>query len=135
MAEPLTQNRVVPTRSDEKTLPVIIYVLYLLGGAVFPPVIGMLMAYVLKPGAGERAASHYIYQIRSFWIALAGMALAGVVAMVALPLLLVLIGFAVLQLAGAVAMVVGAWFIVRSLVGLLYIARGQAHPRPRTWLF
>jgi uncharacterized membrane protein len=132
-AAPLTDDR--PAVHDEQVLPIVIYVLYLLGAGVLTPLIGVIMAYVLKDGAGERACSHYIYQIRSFWIALAGMVVAGLIFAIALPLTLVLIGFALLNVAGVFALLVGAWFIIRAVVGLVYIARGEAHPRPRTWLF
>ena len=26
------------------------------------------------------------------------------------------------------------WFLIRAVVGLIYLAKGDAYPRPRTWL-
>ena len=134
MAEPLVDDQSIP--HDEKTLPIIIYVLYLLGftGGV-TILIGVGMAYVLKGGAGQRALSHYIFQIRTFWIGLAWATIACLIAALGLPLTLVLIGFKLLALAALLLALIGVWASIRSVMGLIYISRGEAYPRPRAWLF
>ena len=30
--------------------------------------------------------------------------------------------------------VVGVWFAVRCIVGLVYLSQGEAYPRPNSWL-
>jgi uncharacterized membrane protein len=120
---------------DDKTLPMVVYALYLIGlfnGLTI--LIGVVMAYVLKSRAGEIARSHYVFQIRTAWIALAWGVLGGIVALVGLPLTLVLIGFLFLKLAFAIFALIGIWFVVRSVVGLIYASRGEAYPRPGAWL-
>jgi len=120
---------------DERTLPIIIYILYLMGWSLLPIGIGVIMAYVLKDGAGQRALSHYIFQIRTFWIGVCLSIVPILIAVIGLPLTLILIGFKLLALSGALLGLIGIWAAIRSLIGLLYIARGEPHPRPRAWLF
>ena len=135
MAEPMA-DEVPAALHDEKTLPIIIYVLYILGFfGLLTLFIGVIMAYVLKDGAGQRALSHYIFQIRTFWIGLALSIVPILIAVIGLPLLLILVGFKLLALAGALLGLIGVWAAIRSVVGLAYISRGEPHPRPRTWLF
>ncbi len=134
MAEPMPDH--TPTvLHDERTLPIIIYILYLMGWSLLPIGIGVIMAYALKDGAGQRALSHYIFQIRTFWIGVCLSIAPILIAVIGLPLTLVLIGFKLLALSGALLGMIGVWAAIRSLIGLLYIARGEPHPRPRTWLF
>jgi uncharacterized membrane protein len=135
MAEPIADD-VPAALHDEKTLPIIIYVLYILGFfGLITIFIGVIMAYVLKDGAGQRALSHYIFQIRTFWIGLALSIVPILIAVIGLPLLLILVGFKLLALSGALLGLIGVWAAIRSVVGLAYIGRGEPHPRPRTWLF
>jgi uncharacterized membrane protein len=137
MAEPLAETpSPAPALNDEKTLPVIIYVLYLVGMMNgLTTLIGFVMAYVLKGDCGERACSHYIFQIRTVWIALAWALIGGLFMLIGLPLTLVLIGFLFLKLAAVIFGLLALWFVIRSVTGLIYIAKGEAHPRPRTWFF
>ena len=120
---------------DDKTMPMVVYVLYLIGlvnGLTI--LIGFVMAYALKGNAGEIARSHFVFQIRTVWIALAWCLLGGVIALVGLPLTLVLIGFLFLKLAFGIFGLTGVWFVVRSVAGLIYASRDQAYPRPGAWL-
>jgi uncharacterized membrane protein len=124
-----------PERADDKTLPVVVYVLYLLGTVNgLTAFIGFLMAYALKGGAPEWARSHYVFLIRTVWIGLVWLLVAGIFGVLGLPLTVVLIGFAFLYVAWAIVALLAVWFFVRSVVGLIYAARGEAYPRPRAWL-
>ena len=51
------------------------------------------------------------------------------------PLLIVLIGLPMIIAGGVIVSVVGIWFIVRTCVGLYYLSRDEAYPRPMSWLF
>ena len=99
-----------------------VYVLYLVA-IVFWPValIGVIMSYVNRGEAAERVASHYRFQIRSFWIGL-------LISAVGLATAIFLVGYFVL-LAGL------AWWIVRSVKGLKSLAKSEPYPNPATWLW
>ena len=134
MNAPLSPHAVVHP-DDDRTLPVVVYVLYLLGFAGgITAFIGFIMAYALKNRAGERMRSHYVFQIRTVWIGLAWMLLGGVVALIGALLVVVLVGFAFIHLATGIWALTGVWFLIRSAVGLTYAARGEAYPRPQAWL-
>ena len=131
MSDPAVTTRL----DDDKTLPMVVYVLYLIGFAGgLTLLIGFIMAYVLKGNAGPIARSHFVFQIRTVWIGLAWALLGGVIALVGLPLTLVLIGFLFLKLAFGIFGLIGIWFLVRCVVGLIYASRGEAYPRPAAWL-
>lgn len=136
MSSPYASDPGLPTHAaDDKVFPVVIYVLYLLGWAGgLSLLIGFVMAYALKGGAGPRARSHFVFQIRTVWISLVWLMLSGALILVGLPLTLVLVGFLFLKLAFLLFGLIGLWFLVRSIVGLLFALRGEAYPRPRAWL-
>lgn len=110
-----------PAPQDDKTMPVVIYVLYLVGLVNgFTAVIGVILAYVSKTTAPEWIQSHYIFQIRTFWLSL----LFAVIGCVLLP---VGIGFVILP-------AVGIWMAVRCILGLSWLLKSQAYPTPRNWM-
>jgi len=130
MAEPIAHDGTAILH-DERALPITIYLLYM--GFVTAP-LGVLIAYVLKDGAGQRALSHYIFQIRTFWISFCFALVALLIAALGLPLLLFLVGLKLLTFAAAMLGAIGIWVVARGVAGLIYIGRGQSYPRPRTWL-
>ncbi len=133
MTQPISTRR--SAAGDDRTLPIIVYVLFLVGLANgVTLLIGFIMAYALKRGAGELARSHYVFQIRTVWIWLAGLAVAVVLMMFALPLTFILIGFGLLPVATGIALIASAWFVIRCVAGLVYLAGGQPYPRPAAWL-
>jgi uncharacterized membrane protein len=123
-------------RTDEdKVLPIVVYALYLLGftnGLTF--LIGLIVAYVNRDAAGPINASHYTFAIRTFWLSiwwfLGGLALI----LVGLVLAVLLIGFPMMIAGGVILSLISAWFVVRTILGLVYLLRGEAYPRPLTWL-
>jgi uncharacterized membrane protein len=99
----------------------IVYVLYLLSIpslAVFA-LLGVIVALVSRDGSGPLARAHLDDQVRfwfvAFWWAL-GVAVACLFGWI---LTVVLIGFPILMLAWIAALIVGIWFTVKSLLGLL----------------
>ncbi len=112
-----------PRFSDEHTMPLIIYILYL---SHFVPVVGwvasivgLILAYVERDTAPEWLKSHYTFQIRTFWIGLLYFCVSCV-------LLIVLIGIPML-------LAVWIWFIVRCALGLSRLLRNEAYPTPLSW--
>ena len=126
----------VPDRVEEdKVLPIVVYVLYLLGftnGLTF--LAGLIVAYVYRDTAGPINASHYTFAIRTFWLSiwwfLIGAALIGF----GVVLLVLLIGIPMIIAGGAIIAAISIWFVVRTIMGLAYVIKGEAYPRPRSWL-
>lgn len=120
--DPAADPTVPPALQDDKTMPLVIYILYLVAlvsvGAT--ALIGVVLAYVGKGAAPEWLLSHYIFQIRTFWLSL----LFSVIGAVLLP---VGIGFVILP-------AVGVWVAVRCILGLSWLLKGQAYPTPRNWM-
>jgi uncharacterized membrane protein len=119
--DPPADPAVPPTLQDDKTLPLIIYVLLGLGPFNgLTAVIGVILAYASKAAAAEWMLSHYVFQIRTFWLSL----LFSVIGAVLLP---IGIGFVILP-------AVGVWVAVRCILGLSWLLKGQAYPTPRNWM-
>jgi uncharacterized membrane protein len=125
-----------PTRTEEdKLLPAVVYGLYLLGftnGLTF--IVGLIVAYVSRDAAGPINGSHFTFAIRSFWLSIAGFLLGLAIFLVGIPLSLVLIGIPMLIVGGALMGGISLWFIARSIAGIYYLSRGEAYPRPQSWL-
>lgn len=121
--------------SEDRTLPTVVYALYLLGLinglTVF---IGLIVAYANRDRAGPAMASHYTFQIRTFWIAIALWVIAFVLLFWGIPLMLVLIGFPLVIVGGLILAMTHIWFALRCILGLIYVSRGETYPRPLSWL-
>ena len=107
---------------DSRDIAKNVYALYLAG--FFIPLCalaGLVLAYVKRGEADAVAASHFEFQIRSFWIGLAACVLGGLLA-------IVLVGYALLAL-----WVI--WALVRFITGLLAIVDGRAVRDPEGFGF
>jgi uncharacterized membrane protein len=100
------------------------FLVYGLYGAsfVFPPLIfgGLMLAYMNREGAPDWLKSHFSFQIRTFWLYLAYLA-------VSILLCAVLIGFLLIFAA------IG-WFVTRQVLGLNWTLKREACPRPTAWI-
>ncbi len=105
-----------------KTNLQVIYVLYLVsfifGGLT--ALIGLVVAYINRGKSEAWMETHYTWLIRTFWIGL-------LYAFVCMLLAFVLIGF-LLMLAVAV------WIIIRCVVGLQALGRGEPIANPQSWV-
>lgn len=98
-----------------------VYILSLAGFVIpFTGLIGLVMAYINRPKAPAWLASHYQFQIRTFWIGL-------LYATISVLLISVLIGFFLL-------FAVALWFLIRYIKGLSLLNRNEPHPNPTGWL-
>jgi uncharacterized membrane protein len=131
-----TQAPPPPATDDDRLGPGIVYGLYILSflSVWFTAVIGVIVAYVMRDKAGPVARSHYDYLIATFWWSVPALLLALVLVAVGLPLSLILIGIPILMASAFVFLAWFLWFVVRCIVGAVYLARGEAHPRPDTLL-
>jgi len=121
--------------TEDRTMPAICYALYLLAFATgITAVIGLIIAYAQRNSAGPVMSTHYTFLIRTFWIglvlAVVGGVVGGVLFAIGAILSVILIGFPIMALAGLVWAVAAVWFGVRCIVGLVYLSRGEAYPRP-----
>jgi len=117
--------------TEERALPAVVYALYILG--LFHGLtlfIGLIMAYVLRGGAGPVMASHYTWLIRTFWISLIWGVIGAGVVLVSIPFAIILIGIPFLWLGGLICL--GAWLyaMARSIIGAVRLAEGAPIPRP-----
>ena len=121
--------------SEDRTMPAVVYGLYLLGLANgLTILIGLIIAYANRAGASPMMASHYTFQIRTFWLAIGWFVIGGVMVLFGIPLSIVLIGIPAVMLGVFIMGAVGVWFAVRCVLGVIYLARGEAYPRPNNWL-
>lgn len=120
---------------EDRTLPTVVYALYLLGlinGLTV--LIGLIIAYANRDRASPAMESQYTFQIRTFWIAIAWWIIAAVLFLWGIPLSLILVGVPLIVAGGLILAMTHIWFALRCILGLVYVSRGEAYPRPRTWL-
>jgi len=109
------ENAVVENRiADAKRLATICYALYALSCVIGVTAIAAIIINYLKRDdvAGTWVASHFEWQIRTFWYGLAG-------ALISWLLMIVLIGFPLM-------LAVGVWVIYRIVKGWLALADDKA---------
>ena len=100
----------------------IIYILYLVGIAVgITTIIGVIMAYLNKANAPTWLASHYRFQIRTFWIGVLYGAIGSL-------LTAVVIGFLIL-------LFVLIWWIVRCIKGMRALNERRPVENVESWMF
>ncbi|MDO8380889.1 hypothetical protein [Phenylobacterium sp.] len=121
--------------AEDKTLPVVSYVLYLLTFASgFTVFIGLIIAYANRATAGPKMESHYTFLIRTFWLTIAWAIIGGLLVLFGGVFSLILVGVPFLMLGFFICGAVGIWFAVRCVLGLMYLSRDEAYPRPLNWL-
>lgn len=117
--------------SEDRTLPAIVYGLYLIGLTHgITTLVGLIIAYACRDQVGPKMHSHYTWLIRTFWITLGGMAVGGLLMLVGVPLSLVLIGIPIVMLGGLVFGAAWVYCAVRLIIGIVYLARDEEIPRP-----
>ncbi|MBB4184101.1 DUF4870 family protein [Sinorhizobium terangae] len=99
----------------------IIYVLYLIAFVIgITALIGIVLAYLNRDKAEPWARTHYIWAIRTFWIAL----LFCIVSALLTVLVIGVLGF----------VATAVWIVVRCVIGLQKAAREEAITNPESWL-
>ena len=123
--------------TDARTMVLIIYGLFLAGllTAGVTSIVGVVLAYMGRSSAPTWAATHYTYQIRTFWLTILAALALGAFAVLAVPMILVLlVGLAMLLLVGPLFTALGVWYAVRCVVGLVRALDTRPHPNPHTLL-
>ena len=122
--------------SDARTMLLVIYGLYFAGfitGGV-TTVVGLVLAYLGRSSAPAWAQSHYEFQIRTFWLTLLAAVVLTAFAIVAVPLVLVLVGLMMLLLVGPLFLALAVWYGVRCAVGVNHALNSRDYPNPATLL-
>ena len=121
--------------TEDRTLPAIVYGLYLLGLANgITILIGLILAYAQQGPAGPRTRTHLTFLIRTFWLSIGWFVIGALLVLFGGVLSLILVGIPFLVLGLTICGAIGIWFAVRCVVGAIYLAQGDAYPRPRNWL-
>jgi uncharacterized membrane protein len=122
--------------SQDRTMPAVAYGLYFLGIPSFglATIAGVIVAHSHRSAADPVAESHYTYLVRTFWLGIAWCLAWGAVAAVSFPLSFILIGIPTLVVSLLALKLTIVWYLVRLVVGVIYLARGEAHPRPNALL-
>lgn len=122
--------------TEDKVLPMVAYVLYLVGlthGLTL--IIAVILAYAGRGQAGPVVASHYNWIIRTFWLSIAWFLLATVLVLLGIPMAVVGVGFLMIGAGLAIFSLIVLWTIVRCVLGLIYLSKDEAYPRPSAVLF
>jgi len=105
-----------------KQLALLNYILYFIGFFVgVTALVGLIIAYLKKSEAAGWVQSHFVYQIRTFWIGLLCLVIGGLTSFV-------LIGYLLLVW----------WFVltlVRCVKGVLRLSDNRPIGDPLTWLW
>jgi len=135
-----SRDTLAVSTSEDRTLPIVCYALYLFGltnGLTI--LIGMILAYVNRENAGPAMRTHYDFLIRTVWAGLGwlivGCVLVGIGALFAITIIGLVVAVPIFIIAWIIFSVGLIWLLVRLVVGLIYLSRGEAHPRPSTWFF
>ena len=121
--------------AEDRTMPAVVYALYLLGIVNgLTVLIGLILAYANRGGAGALARSHYTFLIRTCWLWLAWALIGGLLILVGAPLSLILVGLPIFGLGWLILGLIHLWFAMRAIVGVIHLARDEPYPRPYAWL-
>ena len=131
---PEPQAAAQPLLNDDRMIAGITYVLFLLLPTFFPVLIGLVLAYANRDTPSALLRSHYVFQIRTFWMffgwALIALAMIGI----GIPLSILLVGIPAVILGAGILCGLSLFFGLRCVIGLIYLAQGKPYPRPQTWL-
>jgi len=128
-------NDVTQPAAEDRAMPAVVYALYLIGVANgLTVLLGLVLAYMNRDRAGPVARSHYTFLIRTFWLWFVWLLIAATLILWGGLFSLILIGLPFLALGWVILGLVHVWFALRSIVGVVYLARDEAYPRPLSWL-
>ncbi len=120
---------------EDRTMPAVVYALYLIGIANgLTVLIGLVIALASRGGAGARMRTHYTFLIRTCWLWLAWVIIGGALILWGALFSVILIGLPFLGLGWAIVGLTHVWFAVRVILGVIYLARDAPYPRPYSWV-
>ena len=109
-------------QDNAKKTALIVYALYLASFIVgITLLVGVVVAYIYRKDADDWLASHYRFQIRTFWMFVLFSVIGGMST-------IVFVGWFVLVFAAV-------WLIVRCVIGVKRLGERQSIENPASWLF
>lgn len=121
--------------SEDRTLPAIVYALYLIGLTHgLTTIIGLIICYAVRDSAGPRMRDHYTWLIRTFWITVGAGVLGGLLLLIGVPLSFILIGVPIVMAGGIILGAAWVYCAVRAIIGVVFLARDEPLPRPNAYL-
>lgn len=106
-------------QDTDRTYALVCYILQILSVVTgLTAIVAVILAYVRMTEAPDWIKNHYTYQIRTFWIGLAGMVIG-------------ILTFWMLGLGFLIMLATAIWFIIRAVVGLIRLTEGRGHTDPR----
>ena len=107
----------------EARMNVIIYILYFLSTSLaVTSIVGVVLAYLNRDDNDlDWVDSHFIWQIRTFWVGLLILVAGTILSPILIGIPLLIFGY--------------IWWIVRAVRGLLWVIDGEAVPHPESWMF
>jgi len=109
-------------QDNAKKTALIIYALYLASFIVgITLLVGVVVAYIYRKDADDWLASHYRFQIRTFWMFVLFSVIGGLSA-------IIFVGWIILAFAAA-------WLIVRCVIGIKRLGERKPIDNPTSWLF
>ena len=132
----MTDSVPVAKPHEDRVLPAVVYGLYVFGAMsmLITVVIGLVIAYANRATAGPRMDTHYRFLIQTFWKTISWFLIGIALCIVGAVLSLILIGLPILFAGILIVCVVGVWFYVRCVVGIIYLVQDEPYPRPEAWL-
>jgi uncharacterized membrane protein len=104
------------------TIALIVYILYFVGYFTgVTAIIGVIMAHVQVDSADPMLATHYRFQIRTFWIGLLYLAVGVVLSLIVIGAVVLLWWF--------------IWSLIRNIKGVLALNELRPIGDPGSWLF
>jgi uncharacterized membrane protein len=107
---------------DDRGLAFAVYILYFIGYLTgITSLIGVTIAYLQQYSAGTELKSHYIFQVRTFWIGVIFLAVGGLLFVSGIGVFILLAGF--------------FWSLMRNAKGMLALNRNEPIANPNSWMF
>ena len=113
-----SDNQIVDNRGLAFTVYILYFLGYVTGVTMF---IGVLIAYLQNRLTDSELASHFTFQVRTFWIGF----------------LYLVIGVALLHMGIGVLVILWSfvWSLMRNVKGILALNRNEPIANPTSWIF
>ncbi|MFI4965606.1 MAG: DUF4870 family protein [Caulobacterales bacterium] len=121
--------------NEDRTLPAVCYALYLVGlthGLTI--IIGLIIAYASRGGAGPAMRSHYTWLIRTFWLSIVLFLIGAALIFWGGIFSIILVGLPFFALGWIICGGTWLWVLIRCVVGVIAVARDEPVANPYSWL-